>query len=64
MKKEFYHQSIKFNKTEPAYLKLLKLQESMLDPTGRQYPLTSIIKMSIMAFNDKNCTSPVVNKVI
>jgi len=51
MKKEYYHQSIKFDKNEQAYKKLVSLQESLLDPMGKSYPLTSIIKMSIMNFN-------------
>ena len=52
MKKEYYHQSIKFDKNEPSYKKLMALQESLLDPMGKSYPLTSIIKMSIMNFNN------------
>ncbi len=54
MKKEYYHQSIKFNKEELSHKKLLDLQEKMLDPTGNKYPLTSIIKMAIIHFNDEN----------
>ena len=53
MKKEYYHQSIKFDKSEPAYMKLMQLQSTLLDPTGKKYPLTTIIKMSIMSFDDK-----------
>ena len=52
MKQEYYHQSVKFNKNEPAYKKLIELQQTMLDPTGKKYPLTSIIKMSIMSFEN------------
>jgi len=54
---KYYHQSIKFKKNEPAYRKLLKLQDSLLDPTGKKYPLTSIIKMSIMTFNEKESSN-------
>ena len=50
MKKEYYHMSIKFDKNEVSYKKLLELQETMTDPTGQQYPLTSIIKMALMSF--------------
>ena len=50
MEKEYYHQSIKFDKNEAAYIKLLELQHTLLDPIGKKYPLTSIIKMSIMNF--------------
>ena len=53
MPKEYYHQSIKFDKSEPAYKKLVEFQESLLDPTGKRYPLTSIIKMAIMSFKEK-----------
>jgi len=53
MAKEYYHQSIKFDKSELAYKKLVALQESLLDPTGKHYPLTSIIKMAIMSFEKK-----------
>ena len=50
MKKDYYHQSVRFDKDESSYKKLLLLQESYLDPTGKKYPLTTIIKMSILAF--------------
>ena len=52
MEVEFYHQSIKFKKDELAYKKLKYLQSKMLDPTGNKYPLTSIIKMAIMSFEN------------
>ena len=53
MKKEYYHQSIKFNKEELAYKKLMELQSTLHDTLGNKYPLTAIIKMAIMSF-DKN----------
>ena len=57
MEHEYYHQSIKFNKTEPAYKKLLSLQNEMFDPTGKKYPLTTIIKMSLMAYDNSEARS-------
>ena len=50
MEKEYYHQSIKFNKNELAYKKLISLQNEMLDPTGKRYPLTAILKMAIIDY--------------
>ena len=51
MTSEFYHQSIKFKKDEPAYKKLLDLQDKLLDPTGNKYPLTAILKMALIAYD-------------
>ena len=50
MKKEYYHLSIKFDKSEMAYLRLIQLQEKLSDPTGQKYPLTTLIKMAIIDF--------------
>ena len=44
MEIEFYHQSL--NK------KSIQLQNQMLNPTIKEYPLTSIIQMAIMSFEN------------
>ena len=54
MEKEYYHLSVKFNVEEQAYKKLLHIQESMLDPVGKKYPLTSILKMALISFSIPN----------